>query len=228
MAKILLVEDDKSLNEGLNIALTKAGYEVVTAMNGFGGLNQLDSSIDLALLDISLPDIDGLTVAKRIKTFRDMPIVFLTAMDQETDLLNGYALGCEDYITKPFSLPVLLEKIKVILRRLEDKSQNKLLRFGSLSFDFDNQVYTKDNQGLNLTATEVKLLGLLVRNKNTILTKDQIFEAVWAIDGEFVDDNTLSVNIRRLRKKVEEDPKKPVWIKTVFGIGYKWCSDELC
>lgn len=226
MTKILLVEDDLGLNEGLTIALSKEGYQVIAALNGYEALNSLESSIDLAILDISLPDIEGYTVAKRIKTFSDIPIVFLTAKDQEEDMLRGYTMGCEDYITKPFSLAVLLERVKVVLRR-QTVSQPELLHYGNLAFDLNNSLFTKNQQEIQLTATEMKLLSFLVSNQNCILTKEQILESVWSIDGEFVDENTLSVNIRRLRIKIEEDPKKPVWIKTVFGIGYKWCYDEI-
>lgn len=225
MERILLVEDDLDLNEGVSFGLRKKGYEVTTFTHGLKCLNGImnqKNTYDLAILDVGLPDIGGFVLAERLKKFHEVPIVFLTAKDEEEDVLKGYEIGCEDYITKPFSLPVLLEKVKVILRRTTENQEEGVYLLDDLKFDFINKSFKKGNEALKFTLKESNLLEILVGHKNQILTREQLLEDVWDIEGEFVDENTLSVNIRRLRKKVEEDPKNPKRIKTVFGIGYKW------
>lgn len=228
MKKILFVEDDLGLNEGVRFGLKKKGYEVASFTHGLKcleGMENLSNTYDLAILDVGLPDINGFLLAKRLKKFYDMPVVFLTAKDEEKDMLEGYDLGCEDYITKPFSLPVLLEKVRVILCRAEKKRDEEVYVLDDLYLDFKNKLFKKENTELKFTVKEMDLLEVLVDHKNQILTREQLLECVWDIDGEFVDENTLSVNIRRLRKKIEKDPKNPKRIKTVFGIGYKWCDE---
>ncbi len=231
MGTIILVEDDQGLNEGIAFGLVQKGYRVAAFTHGLQCLNTLaesETEYDLAILDIGLPDIDGFVLAKRIKRFYHMPVIFLTAMDDEADMLEGYAIGCEDYITKPFSLAVLIERIKVALRRTEINSETGseeccYIKDG-LELDFTKKVFIKDGQGINLTAKEITLMETFLKHKNQILTKQQLLGQGWDVDGDSIDENTLSVNIRRLRKKIEKDPKNPKQIKTVFGIGYKWCD----
>lgn len=222
MASILLIEDDCALNEGLTYSLEKAGYLVYSALNAAHGFDYLNKAIDLVILDINLPDVDGLTIAARLKRFHQLPILFLTARDEERDILKGYALGCEDYITKPFSLPVVLEKIKIILRRQTSLASHNCYYYREFTFDFDRKIFKRADETLVFTATEIKLLQVLVGNKNSIITKEQLIDCLWGMGEATVDANTLSVNIRRLRKKIETTPSKPYYIKTVFGIGYKW------
>lgn len=227
MVNILFVEDDQGLNEGVSFGLQQKGYGVRSFTHGLVCLQEVakqKKKFDIAILDVSLPDIDGFTLAKRLSLFYHIPIVFLTAKDEEVDVLKGYELGCEDYITKPFSLPVLLEKIKVIVRRSHENIEEHIYTKGYLYFDFEKKVFKKGEEALHFTVKEALLLDTLIQHKNQILTKEQLLKQVWDIDGEFVDENTLSVNIRRLRKKIEEEPKNAKWIKTIFGIGYKWCD----
>lgn len=224
MSIVLFVEDNPALNEGVTFALKKEGYQVVSCFDGETALMHLNKEISLAILDISLPGIDGFTVAKRMMTFHQIPILFLTAKDEETEMLKGYALGCEDYITKPFSLPVLLEKIKVVLRSRAKLDSTGKYYIGNLCLDFEKQFFQKDDEIIQFTAIEMKLLHVLITHKNQILSKEQLIEQIWGLEGEFVDNNTLSVNIRRLRIKIEDNPTQPERIKTVFGIGYKWCA----
>lgn len=227
MNRIIVVEDDQDLKEGITFGLEQKGYKVAAFTQGIHCLNTLaegNEPYDLAILDIGLPDIDGFVLAKRIRTFYHIPIMFLTAKDDELDMLKGYAIGCEDYITKPFSLAVFIEKVKVSLRRtLKSADQDQYVQ-DALELDFHKKVFTNNNEVMNLTAKEISLLEVLIKHRNQILTKEQLLDQVWDIEGDFIDENTLSVNIRRLRKKIEEDPKNPKRIKTVFGIGYKWCE----
>lgn len=227
MNRIILVEDDHHLNTGVAYAIRQKGYAIDTFTSGYNCLLYLSESTvsyDLAILDIGLPDLSGFELGKQIRDQYNIPLIFLTAKDEETEILSGYAIGCEDYITKPFSLPVLIEKINVILLRLNHEIGDGTYIKGDLKFDFDKKQFMKSDSQINLTAKEMDLLEILVQHKNQILTKDQLLEHVWDFAGDFVDDNTLSVTIRRLRKKIEPNPKAPVLIKTVFGIGYKWCD----
>ncbi len=224
MNNILIIEDDRLLNEGISFALKGEGYGISSAYNGKQAIELLNENIDLIIIDINLPDIDGIALCKHIRKDITVPIIFLTARDTEEDIIKGFKVGADDYITKPFSLPILKERIKAVLKRGIEK--NNIYEYKGLKFDFHNLRLSKNNVEISITATEVKLLELFIRNKGAVLTRSLILDKIWDIDGDFVDENTISVNIRRLRAKIEDDPSKPGFIKTVFGIGYAWGDDR--
>jgi len=222
LKKILIVEDDITLNKGIMLTLKQPDIESRQAFN----LEEADvvfksEEIDLIILDVNLPDGNGFDFCKKVKEKSDIPVIFLTACDLELDIVTGLELGADDYITKPFSLMVLRARIMVALRRLNSsKEKVEKIKIDNLSFDFDNMEYTKDDKKLILSKTEQKLLKILIKNKNHVLTRDQLIDRIWSDGGEFVDENALTVNIKRLREKIEENKSKPVYIKTVYGIGY--------
>ena len=220
MKNILIVEDDKMLNKGVAFALQKEGYNVISAYTKQEGKTEIDNNeIDFLLLDIGLPDGNGLDLCREIKNNIDFPIVFFTANDTEEDMIKGFESGCDDYISKPFSVEVLKFKINAILKR-SDINAKKLFIYRYLKIDFDaKRVYKRDKE-IKLSATEYKLLEILCKNKGKAMTKEILLDKLWDYNGNFVDENTLSVNIRRLRKKIEDDPKNPTYIITLFGIGY--------
>lgn len=224
MITILIIEDDKLLNEGISFALKNEGYNILSAYNGEQAIKLLDNSINLIILDINLPGKSGIEICKYIRKEMSTPIIFLTAKDTEEDIVNGFKVGGDDYITKPFSLPILKERIKAILNRV--KTENHIYSFKDIIFDFDKLCLTKNGVEIPITKVEVKLLELFIKNKGKVLTRAQILEKIWDIDGDFIDENTVNVNIRRLRTKIEDDPSNPAFIKTVFGIGYMWSDDN--
>ncbi|MBU5426321.1 response regulator transcription factor [Tissierella pigra] len=221
MSTILIIEDDKLLNEGITFSLQSEGYIVLSAYNGKQAMELLNYNPDLIILDINLPDKNGVTLCEYIREDISVPIIFLTAKDTEEDIVKGFKAGGDDYITKPFSLPILKERIKAVLKR-RIIQRDSVYYYKNLIFDFDKLKLIKDDVEVPITATEVKLLELFIQNKGKVLTRTQILDKIWDIDGDFVDENTISVNIRRLRAKIEDDPSKPIFIKTVFGIGYIW------
>lgn len=220
MSRILIIEDDKNLNNGVAFALKKEGYEVISAYSKLEGEREiLNNKIDFLLLDINLPDGSGLEFCKEFRMKIDFPIVFFTANDTEEDMVKGFEVGADDYLAKPFSSEVLKCKVNAILKRNNKINKNKF-EYKDLIIDFDRMIAFKKDEEVNLTATEYKLLEVLVKNKGKVITKEMLLDRVWDINGNFVDENTLSVNIRRLRKKIENDSKNPEYIITVFGIGY--------
>ena len=204
MVKILIIEDDKELNRGVGFTLKKEGYEVLSAYNKTEGKQIiLNNRIDFLLLDINLPDGNGMELCNEIREYVKFPIVFFTANDTEEDMLKGFESGCDDYIAKPFSVELLKYKVNAILKR-NDNNKN-VFEYKALKIDFDKRlVFINDNR-VNLTGTEYKLLELIVKNKGRVVTKEILLEKLWDKNGNFVDENTLSVNIRRLRKKIEEE-----------------------
>lgn len=220
MERVLIIEDDKIINRGVAFALKKEGYEVISAYSKTEGKQEiLNNKIDFLLLDINLPDGNGVDLCKEIRENVDFPIVFFTANDTEEDMVKGFECGADDYLAKPFSIEVLKYKVNAMLKRKTTVNKNKF-EYNNLIIDFDRMSATIDSKEVNLTATEYKLLELLAKNKGKVITKEMILEQLWDNNGNFVDENTLSVNIRRLRKKIEGDPKNPEYIITVFGIGY--------
>ncbi|GAA0176690.1 response regulator transcription factor [Clostridium sediminicola] len=229
MTKILIVEDDELLNEGLCLSLCDI-YEVKSAFScEEAKVMLLNDRYDLILLDVNLPDGSGIELCMWIKgKVPEQRVIFLSANDTEATIIKGLQSGGEDYITKPFSISVLKEKMKIILNRIELKTENddNFYRLGDIIINFDKkEVYIKEKL-LELTLIEYKLLTFIIENKSQVLTREVILEKLWDSDGNFVDGNTLSVNIRRLRKKIEKNPSKPKLIKTVFGIGYTWGGEE--
>lgn len=224
MPKILVVDDDKSLNKGLKYAINKAGYDVVSAFEYNEAVTSLDENdIMLAIIDISLPHKSGLDLCKYIRSKSTLPIIFLTAKDTEDDIVKGFKFGCDDYISKPFSVPVLIQRVDAVLRRSNIANKNMYLcEEEGLKIDFDKMKVFKNNNEVKVTSKEFKLLKLLCDNRGKVLQRERIMEKVWDIDEEFIDSNSLSVAIKRLREKIEDDSKNPKFIITVFGIGYTW------
>lgn len=220
MKTILIVEDDRVLNRGVSFALKKEGYEIISAYSLEEAKNVIiKNDIDFLLLDINLPDGSGLDLCEQISDIMDFPIVFFTANDTEEDMIKGFERGCDDYISKPFSMDILKLKINVILKRSHTEDKNEF-KYKDLRIDYDSRKVYVRNEEVNLTVTEYKLLELLCKNKNKAVTKELILEKLWDCNGNYVDENAISVNIRRLRKKIEVDPKNPEYIITLFGIGY--------
>ncbi|MDY2883237.1 MAG: response regulator transcription factor [Romboutsia timonensis] len=220
MKTILIVEDDRILNRGVSFALKKEGYEIISAYSLEEAKNVIiKNDIDFLLLDINLPDGSGLDLCEQISDIMDFPIVFFTANDTEEDMIKGFERGCDDYISKPFSMDILKLKINAILKRSHTEDKNEF-KYKDLRIDYDSRKVYVRNEEVNLTVTEYKLLELLCKNKNKAVTKELILEKLWDCNGNYVDENAISVNIRRLRKKIEVDPKNPEYIITLFGIGY--------
>ncbi|MFX3632380.1 MAG: response regulator transcription factor [Candidatus Pristimantibacillus sp.] len=225
MAHILIIEDDQLLNDGLAYALNKDDYEVSSAYSyaeGVSVFDQKQSSISLILLDIHLPDGNGTQLCSSIREVSNVPIIFLTANDTEQDMILGFQTGCDDYMAKPFSIQLLKQRIQAVLRRVDKDADKHLCISGDLIIDYRQMTVAKSGQAVKLTSTEYKLLELLAQHQGQVLTRESIVGKLWDINGNFVEENALSVNIRRLRQKIEDDPKQPVFIKTVFGIGYTW------
>lgn len=227
MNRILLLEDDNSLIDGLQYTLEKNGFSLDIAKTTAQARELLDcgTAYALLLLDVTLPDGTGFDICTRVRQ-RDsrIPIIFLTASDEEVNIIRGLDSGGDDYITKPFKLGELLSRIRALLRRasLSPQDETAFLRCGDLSIDFIQNRVSLKNEVLDLTAAEYRLLSLLVRNANQVVPRSRILDELWDSGGSFVDDNTLSVYIRRLREKVETDPSHPVHLNTVRGFGYQW------
>lgn len=224
MSRLLLLEDDLSLIDGLSYSLKKQGFELDIARTIKEAYTcWADDKYDLLILDVSLPDGSGFEVCKKVRRISKVPIIFLTASDEEVNIIMGLDMGGDDYITKPFKLGVLTSRINALLRRAKDfGASDTEIRSNDIRVRLlEGQVY-KNGLALELTNAEYRLLCLLMQNPNRILTKEKIFEKLWDGNGNYVDDNTLAVYIRRLRMKIEEDPGTPQMLLTVRGMGYKW------
>lgn len=230
MGKILLLEDDKSLNRGISFKLKKEGFEVETAFCIEEAKNIFDNNkIDLIITDIGLPDGSGFDFCEEIRKISNVYIIMLTALDEEFNAVMGYEIGADDYVTKPFSLAILVSKVKAFMKRAgnneKEKTSENILVSEDIEFDYGDYTLIlnrEDTEKVQLTKTEGKLLKLLMENAMNIIQKEQILDILWDMDGNFVDDNTVAVYMRRLRKKVEKDPSEPIFIKNIRGIGYKW------
>lgn len=225
MDRLFLLEDDRSLIDGLRYSLEKNGFRLTVARTVEEAMERLERTedYDLLLLDVSLPDGTGFDVCRQVRAQdAGIPIIFLTAADEETNVIRGLDGGGDDYITKPFRLGELCSRIRAQLRRSGRPQERKELRSGGLFIDLlAGRAYMEDRM-LELTAAEYRLLCLLVENEGRVLTRTQILDALWDGNGSFVDDNTLSVYVRRLREKLEEDPSAPAHLLTVRGRGYEW------
>ena len=215
MKKILIIEDDKNLNKGLSIALNK-DYEVFSVSTMSEAKTFIDDT-DLILLDMNLPDGDGLEIIKYTRQGSSIPIIVLSAIDLEAYIISAINLGADDYLTKPFSLGILEAKIKRAFEKIVSSDLN-LYKKDGLDFNFNENIFYVDNKNIDLTRTETKILYYLIKNKSQVITKELLFDFVWGIDDEFIDQNTLSVNISRIRNKLKPYDS----IETVFGVGYKW------
>lgn len=226
MSKIFLLEDDLSLINGLSFALKKYGFEPHIART----LREADmlweaEKYDLLVLDVSLPDGSGFEFCKKVRLTSKVPIIFLTASDEETSIIMGLDIGGDDYITKPFKLGVLISRINALLRRANSfQTVDTELQSNDIKILLLQGQVFKRGKLLNLTAAEYKLLCLFLQNPNMVLTKEQILDKLWDCDGDYIDNSTLTVYIRRLRMKIEDNPSEPQMILTVRGMGYKWNS----
>ncbi len=220
MTRILLVEDDKSIVSNLTAFLAGEGFHVENAPGQAAAFKLLeDMTFDLVLLDISLSDGNGFTVCKAVKTEYGIPVIFLTASGDEYSTVTGFELGADDYIPKPFRPRELVLRIKNILRLTG--GTGSVLKLGNVSVDTVRGTASKNGQEINLSALEYRLLLVFLNNRGIVLSRSQLLQAIWDIAGEFVNDNTLTVYIKRLRDKIEDDPQEPQIIKTVRGLGYK-------
>lgn len=220
MIKILLVEDDKSIVANLSEILATEGYFVKSASGQEGALRLAsDESFDLVLLDISLSDGNGFAVCKAIKSEYNIPVIFLTASGDEYSTVTGFELGADDYIAKPFRPRELVTRIKNILRLTGNA--DSVIRLGNVTVDTVKGTASKNGKDLYLSALEYRLLLVFLNNRGAVLSRTQLLEAIWDIAGDFVNDNTLTVYIKRLRDKIEDDSQNPTVIKTVRGLGYK-------
>lgn len=228
MNRILLLEDDLSLIDGLVYALHKNDFEVTTARTVGEAMARLTGpeSYDLLLLDVTLPDGTGFEVCEKVRQRGSrVPIIFLTASDEEVSIIRGLDCGGDDYMTKPFKLGELCSRIRALLRRAGMSAGHvagNRLDCGDLVIDFSGSRVQLKGRTLDLTGAEYRLLCLLVQNAGQVVTRSRILDVLWDGSGDFVDDNTLSVYVRRLREKVEEDPSHPVRLQTVRGFGYRW------
>ena len=225
MTKILLVEDDKNIVENLSAVLGGEGFQVKTASGQREALEAVEQeSFDLLLLDVSLKDGNGFAVCSAVKGSGDLPVIFLTASGDEYSVVTGLELGAEDYISKPFRPRELVSRIRSILRRYG--KTNTIMEYKNLSVDVVKATVRKDGQEIMLSALEYRLLLFFLNHKGMILTRNQLLEEIWDAAGEFVNDNTLTVYIKRLREKIETDPQNPQIIRTVRGMGYT-LADEV-
>ena len=231
MKRILLVEDEKEISLMVKNYLTKEGYIVDTAFNGEEGLFQFrQKDYSLVILDIMMPKMDGIELIKRIREKSNVPAIILSAKDGEIDKALGLGFGADDYVAKPFSMVELSARVKAAIRRAteysnEEVKQNKVIKVDNLIIDINNYSVKRGDEDLKLTNKEFEIFKLFLTNPNIVFTKEQIYRQVWE-DDFMGDDNIINVHIRRLREKVERDPSKPKYIKTLWGIGYKYERKE--
>lgn len=222
MQNILLLEDDADLSEGIVMALEEDGLVFTQCRSIREATAALkEQEYDLFLLDICLPDGSGLDLCRTIRKISRVPIALLTAKDMELDIVKGLEGGADDYITKPFSLMVLRARVRALLRRFSKKPE-ALYQQGAFRFSFDTMEFWKNGIPIELGKTEQRILQMLVFHPGQILTRERLLEWVWPNGTEYVEDNALSVGIRRLRERLEDDPAHPVYIRTVYGKGYVW------
>lgn len=228
--KILIIEDESDISRILRDYLTKHNYETAIARNGEDGLHILEIlHPDYIILDLMLPDMDGIELCRQIREKSDTPILILSARGSDTDKVLGLGFGADDYMTKPFSLSELLARINAYFRRhdriLQQNHNPGVLRFAHLEIDRQAYKVTLNHQEVSLTAKEFELLYHLASHKNQVFTKTQILDAIWGY-ASYGDENTVTVYIRRLREKLESDPSNPVFLRTVWGVGYKFSAES--
>ncbi|BAC12313.1 two-component response regulator [Oceanobacillus iheyensis HTE831] len=226
---ILIVEDDKTIATGLEYSLKQEGYDVVVCHKVQEAQRKINNDLDdisLCLFDLSLPDGSGYELCEMVKRKADIPVIFLTVVDDEVNVVMGLDMGADDYITKPFRIRELISRIKTVLRRYEKSKPNKeqlssVISIGSINIHtLEGKVY-KETEEILLTALEYRLLMIFVNHRGQVLSRKQLLQLIWDIAGDFVNDNTLTVYIKRLRKKIEEDAQHPTVIETVRGMGYR-------
>ncbi|MFV0440431.1 MAG: response regulator transcription factor [Lachnospirales bacterium] len=221
----MLIEDDRTLSNGIILTLADDNIKLLPAYTLNDAKEKLMSeSFDLIILDINLPDGNGLDFIKTIKNLTSSNFIILTANDTELDIITGLEMGANDYITKPFSLGVLRARVRTQLRY--DSVEKTCFKIDDLYLDFTNVQFYKNDCIVELSKTEQRLLHYLVKNKNITLKRDMIVDKIWTDNDQYVNENALSVSIKRLRDKLEDDPSNPKYIKTIYGIGYSWKQDE--
>ena len=220
MQKILLLEDDSALGNGIRLALQSPDIHI-TLCDCLARARQAleESGFDLLILDVNLPDGSGLALLRQVRQSGTVPVILLTANDMEMDIVTGLESGADDYITKPFSLAVLRARVNAQLRR---SVRPACIETDGFRFDFDRMEFHKNGQLLELSKTEQKLLRLLVENRGQTLSRNVLIDRIWSDGADFVDENALSVTVKRLRGKLEDTPSSPRYLKTVYGIGYTW------
>ncbi len=227
MQKVLIVEDDQDLNMSLRYAIEKKGYPAVSACSIQEAKEICRKEIPLlVLLDVNLPDGEGFGLCRWVKAQKEVPVLFLTARDLEEDVLAGYDLGADDYVTKPFSMKILLRKMEVILKRIAGgqsetpAENNRIFDDGYLKIDLDNAKVGANGKDISITPTELRLLREFILNQGRLLTYNVLLEHLWENGGQFVDRHALAVNVNRLRGKIEDEDHK--YISNVYGMGYQW------
>ncbi|MEW9053966.1 MAG: response regulator transcription factor [Neobacillus sp.] len=222
MKRILIIEDDLSLAKGIALALKDSEFTFVQAQDLRSAWQETENTpFNLIILDINLPDGNGLDFLKELRRHSAVPVIILTANDLETDVVTGLELGADDYITKPFSLMILRARVDARLRSAAPVPVDPIL-IDDFRFSFVKMEFCKNNIPIELSKTEQKLLRILIENRGQSLTRSQLVDAIWTDCAEYVDENALSVTVKRLRDKLEDTPSSPVYIKTIYGIGYTW------
>lgn len=219
MKKILLVEDNETIVMGLKYTLEQENFTVISASSVQESKEKLEKEkVDLLLLDVSLPDGNGFDICKKIKTKQDIPVIFLTAQDEETSVVLGLDLGADDYIVKPFRTRELISRINSVLRRYgESEEMSNILQYKNIKIDTNMAKVYKNNEEIIFTSLEYKIILMLFTNQNRLITREELLEKIWDIAGNFVNDNTLTVYIKRIREKLDDE----TIIKTVRGLGYR-------
>lgn len=226
MQQILLVEDDRTLAQGIQLALRTDSINITACHTKADALKYIKQNYyDLFIFDINLSDGSGLDLLQTIKKEKDIPVILLTANDLEMDIVMGLELGADDYITKPFSLAILRARVNTQLRR-GGTTFSQAVEIDEFYFDFNNMDYRRKEQKIELSKTEQKLLRILVENRGNILSRGDLVDKVWTDGAEYVDENALSVTVKRLRDKLGDSSAKPKYVKTVYGIGYTWAVTE--
>lgn len=219
----MLIEDDDAIRLGLTYYLEQEGFSLLSSTNGKDSLDVLKSNLDISLilLDINLPDINGFDLFKQIKALKDIPIIFLTANDLEVSIVMGLDMGADDYITKPFKAKELVSRIKNVLRRTSNSNNSQIIKIRNITIDLNQAKVLLNGNDVMLTALEYKILLIFALNPNVVFTREKILANIWDVNEEYVNDNTLTVYIKRIREKIEVDPSNPKIIVTVRGFGYK-------
>jgi len=224
--KILVVEDEPSIAEVVTLYLQRAGYQVQAAADGKKAMSVLEKEIpDLVVLDLMLPEVDGLSLTRWLRERSDVPIIMLTARREEIDRITGLEMGADDYVVKPFSPQELVSRVRAVMRRIKREDapagSEKPLSFGELRIDPVGRTVSASGQEVQLTAKEFDMLYLLAQHPKQVFTREQLLERVWG-GAEYIDPGTVTVHIRRVREKIETDPSNPEWLVTVWGVGYKF------
>lgn len=224
--KILITEDDAVLAEGVKMNLEVSGFTVLIAHNIKEASACLtEENICLLILDVNLPDGDGVEFARNLRTRQKLPIIFLTAKDMDEDMIAGFQAGADDYITKPFNIQVLIQRVGAVLRRYQPlEEEMTAMKVGNLSIDFESYTVMKQGKMLSLTPTEFKLLAMFCQNPGIVLTRQVLLETLWDKEENYVDEHTLTIFVSRLRGKISDE--KFTYIKTVYGTGYRWIGAE--